>query len=418
VATTNIPIPVAARPAAGPGRAAPRVLFLSPVLPAPLDRGQNVRIHNIVAGLARQFRVTLVVPDGPGLAQDCPLWSAVERVVAVPRAARGATAGELLRFIARHRVLLRPAVVSALQPYRQVVDRLPLDEYSAIWVERTQLAVLVRRLGRRVVVDFDDLEHRARIRKLRRGLSGPQLVREVVQAVRMFVREIVLARSYGCCAVASDADVAYLRRWGLRTAAILPNGAATPAPSGSHPAGRVGPIREGRLVFVGNLGYEPNVDALAHFEENIRPALDRIGVAVELTAVGPGVSDALAARLPRVHFRGFVPDLAAELDRSDISVVPLRLGGGTKLKVLDAMAAGVPVVTTSIGAEGLRVQDGVHLLVADSPEDFAAAVARLLGDRILAAELGEHGRRLVEQEYSWRAVQDRAVALVTSVVTG
>jgi glycosyltransferase involved in cell wall biosynthesis len=359
----------------------PRVLFLSPVVPAPLDRGQNVRIHHLVAGLARRFRVTLVVPEGPGLAEESELWTAVERVVPVPVPSGSPAA------------------------YRRVLDGLPLREFDAVWVERTGLAGLVRRLGRRVVVDFDDLEHRNTVRELRSGSASP---RRLAHAGRMFGRELVLARRFGACTVASEVDLRYLRRWGLRRGALLPNGTAV-EPATQRRSG-------GGLVFVGNLGYSPNLDGLAWFEESVRPALDRAGVRVELTVLGPGVTDAIAARFPRVDFRGFVPDLSAALAGFDAAIVPLRLGGGTKLKLLDALAAGLPVVTTPIGAEGLRVRDGEHLLVADGAEPFAAAVRRLLADPSLAGELGERGRKLVAEQYSWRAVQDRAVALVDRVI--
>jgi hypothetical protein len=210
----------------------PRLLFLSPVVPAPLDRGQNVRIHHLVAGLARHFRVTLVVPAGPGVDEESLLWSAVERVITVPSAGRSVPPGQALRFMLRHRAFMRPATVRRLQPFREALDRLPLDQYSAVWVERTGLAILVRKLGRRVLVDLDDLEHRSWVRHVRlhgRAGSGRPLVRALYHAGQMFGREILLARTFGCCAVASVTDAAYLRRWGLRNGAVLPNAASVDA---------------------------------------------------------------------------------------------------------------------------------------------------------------------------------------------
>ena len=396
--------------------AAPRVLFVSPVVPAPLDRGQNVRIHNVVMGLARHFRVTLVVPHSPESDIESPLWAAVEQVVAVPPAAGRATLRDVVRFMIRHRTVVRPGVVTWLTPYAEAVDRLDLDHYSAIWVERLGLARLFAPVAARVVVDMDDLEHRKWARELwlhaRAGL-GPESLKRLYYAVRFFVHEVVLARRYQRCAVASATDAAYLRRWGLRNSALLPNGATVAEPAARTPRGEGAP---GRVVFLGNLGYGPNVDAVAHFEESVRPILDERGLAVDLAVIGPGVTEELRARFPRVRFQGFVPDLPAALRDFELCVVPLRLGGGTKLKVLDAMAVGLPLVTTSVGAEGLHLTDGVHALVADSPADFAEAVARALDDTRLADALGEGGRRLVEEHYSWRSVQDKAVALVSATV--
>lgn len=398
------------------GDSVPHVLFVSPVIPAPLDRGQNVRIHNLVTGLARHFRVTLVVPQGPELELESTLWTAVDRVVAVPPATEPASRGDVLRFMLRHRTLARPGVVSWLQPYQDAIDDLPIDRYSAIWVERLGLARLFRMSAGRVVVDMDDLEHRKWLRELlvhRRAALGRVALTRLYYATRFFFLEVVAARRYGRCAVASGRDATYLCRWGLRNSALLANGASVETLDGGIGGGD-GSGR--RLVFLGNLGYGPNVDALEHFEDEVRPILDARGVAAELCVLGPGVTDELRSRFPRVDFRGFVADLAGTLREFDVCVVPLRLGGGTKLKVLDAMAAGLPLITTSVGAEGLDISDGVHALVADSPQAFAGAVVRLLEDPQFAGSLGEGGRGLVAREYSWQSVQDRAVALVWDVV--
>ena len=396
---------------------APRVLFLSPVVPAPLDRGQNVRIHHLVTGLAQRFRVTLVVPEDRGLEEPSPLWSAVERLVPVP-AGQPATARSTLALLARQGVLARPAQAARLRSYREVVDRLPLDGYAAVWVARAGLASVVRGLGRRVVVDLDDLEHLMAVRRLRlrsrRAEGGGGVLHQVFNLGQSFVREVVLARRYGACTVASPADVDHLRRWGVRNAALVPNGVLPAAGVGGS-----APIRSGgpalRVVFVGNMAYPPNIDALTHFEDDVRPELDGLGLTVELSVVGPGATGELVARFPRVEFRGFAAQLGEELQSYDVSIVPLRLGGGTKLKVLDALAAGVPVVTTSVGAEGLQLESGVHALVADTPQDFAAALAALHADPARRRSLGANGRVLAEDRYSWSAVQSRAVEIVEAL---
>ena len=398
---------------------APRLLFLSPVVPAPLDRGQNVRVHNLAMGLARSFRVTLVVPDGPGLREDSPLWTAVEDVVAVPALHGTLPPRRVLRFMLRHRAVARPGVLRWLLPFEDALDRLRLDHFAAFWVERLGQARLLSEVADRVVVDLDDLEHRKWARELRlhTGASSPaQLLRRLYYTLRFLLLELVGARRYGRCAVAASTDAAYLRRWGVRNSALLPNGATV----GDVPVRRrvPDPGAVGRAVFLGNLGYPPNVDALEHLDQHVLPVLESRGVPVEVSVIGPGATEDVRQRFPGLHFRGFEPDLAAALADHDLCVVPLRLGGGTKVKVLDAMAAGVPVVTTEVGAEGLRLVDGVHALVADSGEGLASAITRVLQDQDLASELIGAARALVEDEYSWRSVQDRAVALVEGVIRG
>jgi len=395
-----------------------RLLFLSPVVPAPLDRGQNVRIHNLVLGLARQFRVTLVVPDGPELDTESVLWDEVDELVAVPASAERTSVRDAIRFMVRHRTVVRRGVVSWLQPWRTTLDTLPMGEYSAIWVERLGLARLVNDVAGRVVVDLDDLEHRKWWRELRLqarvGMSRA-LLHRLYYAVRFFVHEVVLARRFGICAVASASDVTYLRRWRLGNSALLPNGADVQDPRSAASSTVPDPHERGRLVFLGNLAYAPNVDGLSYLQEEIRPALDRLGVQVDITVVGPGDTAALRAEFPGIDFRGFVPDLASALRDCHVCIVPLRLGGGTKLKVLDAMATGTPVVTTSVGAEGLLVAHGVHVLIADSADDFARSIERVLADAELSESLSAAAHRLVEKEYSWRSVQDKALALVSRV---
>jgi glycosyltransferase involved in cell wall biosynthesis len=393
----------------------PRLLFLSPVVPAPLDRGQNVRVHNLVLGLARRFRVTLVVPHGPGLDEESPLWTAVEELVVVPARSAPPSVVELLRFMARNRTVVRRGVAGWLMPFQEAIDLLQPDRFAAFWVERLGQARLLAGVADRVVVDLDDLEHRKWARELRlhaRTDHGWALLRRFYYTVRFAYMELVGARRYGCCAVASSSDAGYLRSWGVRSSAMLPNGATVSA-TAPHERGVAGV--SGRVVFLGNLGYPPNVDALVHLDEHVLPVLRARGVPVQVSVVGPGVTEALRRRFPQLVFRGFAPDLGAALRDADICVVPLRLGGGTKVKVLDAMAAGVPVVTTPVGAEGLGLTHGVHALIAEPPDEFAEAVARVLQDEVLARSLAGAARRLVEDDYSWQSVQDRAIALADAV---
>jgi glycosyltransferase involved in cell wall biosynthesis len=104
-----------------------------------------------------------------------------------------------------------------------------------------------------------------------------------------------------------------------------------------------------------------------------------------------------------VEVTGAVDDVRPHLAKAAAVIVPLRLGGGTRLKIVEAMAMGKPIVSTSIGAEGIDVEDGRHLLIADTPAQFATAVGRVLDDRTLAARLGAEGRALVTARYSWEA---------------
>src|SRR5262249_38799860 len=143
--------------------------------------------------------------------------------------------------------------------------------------------------------------------------------------------------------------------------------------------------RRGSLLFVGGFQHAPNADAVLWFVREVRPRLLRIVPDIEVVLVGSSPPPEIRAFVESIGVRltGYVPDTAPYLDRAWVSIAPLRYGAGMKGKVGEAMAAGLPVVTTSIGAEGMELEDGVTALVADTPEAFAEAVRRLCTDDAL-----------------------------------
>jgi glycosyltransferase involved in cell wall biosynthesis len=166
------------------------------------------------------------------------------------------------------------------------------------------------------------------------------------------------------------------------------------------------PVREDELVYVGSMDWQPNEDGVLHFIDAILPVIRRTRPRSALTVVGRNPSERLrrAAAAAGVHVTGTVEDVRPYLAAAAVMVVPLRVGGGTRLKIFEGLAAGKAVVSTAIGAEGLPLEDGVHFLRADEPESFAAAVLRLLDDPELRRRLGGAGRRLVEERYAWSQV--------------
>ena len=156
------------------------------------------------------------------------------------------------------------------------------------------------------------------------------------------------------------------------------------------------------MVFFGLLSYVPNVDGVTHFVQDIWPRIAEAHPDARLKIVGgrpPPSLQALAG--PRVELTGFVPDLRPHLAAATAVVVPLRLGGGTRLKIVEGMAMGKAIVSTTLGAEGIEAVPGRDLLVEDHPAAFADAVNRLLADPGLAARIGQSARRLAVQRYSW-----------------
>jgi polysaccharide biosynthesis protein PslH len=158
------------------------------------------------------------------------------------------------------------------------------------------------------------------------------------------------------------------------------------------------------VMFFGINDYPPNTDGILFFVREVWPRLAASHPRVRLKIVGPKPTpEILAQRNARVEVTGAVDDVRAHLAEAAAVIVPLRLGGGTRLKILEAMAMAKPIVSTTIGAEGIDGVHDRHLLLADEPAQFAAAVGRVLDDASLAARLGEEGRALVNARYSWDA---------------
>jgi glycosyltransferase involved in cell wall biosynthesis len=184
---------------------------------------------------------------------------------------------------------------------------------------------------------------------------------------------------------------------------VVPNGVAEAWLDAPRP-----PIEPGRVIYPGSVTFAPNLDAVRFFVTDVLPkvrqAQPRATMFVTGSTDGAAIAD-LSAR-PGVVFTNHVADVRSEVARSAVCVVPLRTGGGTRLKILEALALGVPVVSTPKGAEGLELEDGRDLLVADSAETLAAATLRVLGDDQLAARLSAAGRRIVRERYTWEIAGD------------
>jgi glycosyltransferase involved in cell wall biosynthesis len=186
---------------------------------------------------------------------------------------------------------------------------------------------------------------------------------------------------------------------GTRTA-VVPNGVDLTEFSATGSAGRTD-----SLLYFGAINYFPNQEAVIYFIDHIFPLIRARRPQATFRIVGPGAPESVLARQGNgVEVVGMVDEVAPYIEQASAVVVPLRIGGGTRLKIVEALAKGKPVISTRLGAEGLDVVDGEHLLLADEPADFADRVERVLGDPSLAERLGAAGRRLMEDRYSWRSI--------------
>ncbi|MCI0493301.1 MAG: glycosyltransferase, partial [Planctomycetes bacterium] len=179
--------------------------------------------------------------------------------------------------------------------------------------------------------------------------------------------------------------------------------------------------RKDSLIFAGRLDQYSNADGIYWFCSEIWPAIREREPQLKLVIIGRNPASALVELVngdPRIEITGFVDDVRPYFDRAIAGVVPLRDGGGTRIKVLDAMAMGMPIVATTVACEGLHVEAGKHLLVADTVRDFADATVRLVNDPELRRQLSRSAHEQAERRYSWTAIGERLCRVYSNLVGG
>ncbi len=206
----------------------------------------------------------------------------------------------------------------------------------------------------------------------------------------------------------SDLDADRLRRdFGARRVDVTENGVDTEYFRPRDPAARA---HTGRLIFLGSLDWRPNLDGVARLLEGVFPAVRAVEPRATLVLVGRNPPDWLrrrAAATAGVELHADVPDVRPYLHDAEMTVVPLRVGGGSRLKILESLAAGVPVVSTRVGAEGLHLEPGRHLTVVEGVEDLAAALRVALRAPEAMREQARHGREQVLRRYDWGVLADQ-----------
>jgi glycosyltransferase involved in cell wall biosynthesis len=369
-----------------------KILWVSPFLPHPNAGHAGGRaLYQWLAGTARAHDVTLACRLDPAEQPDAEHVRPLLRGLHVQAFSRPSAGALQAARIAASYVRLGRLASRLLRAER--FDLVHLDYLE------TAIALGRRRGVPRLAVAIDELGKPARRRfELASGAARARawLAWRATTAVqRRLCRRVdrVLALSEQDCRALLDLD------------ATLPVG-VLPFPVGID-TDRIDPGARERdhLLFVGAMNRDVNEDAVIHFCREILPLIRRQASAVRLTIVGAAPTERVRALAsdPGVVVTGFVDRLEPFYERATALVSPLRVGGGIISKNLDAMAAGCPVITTTIGNEGIGATHGVHLLTADTPPDFAAAVLTILTSSDVATRLADAARRFVQQRYSLEA---------------
>ncbi len=374
------------------------LLYLTPIAPAPDGNGLSMRNFVFIKAASLDFRVrVLLVPVAGGGRGQCPAILPLDGARAAASVAELMASPSWRQRIAAAYPLPSLATLAPATLSRDAERMLRPAPGTPVHVARSYLAPLGIALAERIgsqwaTLDLDDDDQQLAASAGQDAESAAY--GRLVGVFAPLFQGVALA-------AAQEAD-ALARRHGF-AASVLPNSAHLPARP-LQPASR-GTLS---LLFVGNLTYWPNADAAVRLVREVLPAVRSLtGRPVRVTLAGEhgGNPDLLAlADVPGVRLAGFVPDLAGCFRDADMLVAPLLLAAGTRIKLLEALARGLPVVTTSAGAAGLGVRSGQHALVADSAAELARAVVRLGDDAELAARLAVHGRELVRQKYSHAVV--------------
>ena len=387
-----------------------RILVLSPAMPARWW-GFGTRVLHLVRHLAGRHDVTVVTYAGPDEVAEvdhlCEMGVDVHRVTRETARPGGRRLDQLRSLVGRQPFAVRSVYSEGMQA--KLDDLLGPDSFDVVLVESSQICCFRFPDHVTVVLDEHNIEYEL-LRRMREGeRSRSRRFFNGIEQRKFREHEHRAWTQVGAIALTSEREVPIVRRHaGSTPIAVVPNAVDLDyfQPSAGEPT-------PGTMVFTGLLTYRPNLDAMQYFVEEVLPLVQEQHPDAVLTIVGRGDErDITFLRRPGVVVTGRVPDVRPRVADGAVVVVPLRIGGGTRLKVVEALAMGKAIVSTSLGWEGIDVRSGEHLLTADDPESFAAAVVSLLQDEAEARRLGRAARALAVEQYSWDHAGERLDGLI------
>ncbi len=396
-----------------------RVLFLSTWFPYPLSQGSKIRAYYLLRALAGQHDVCLISFADT---QIQPEWTAhlshlCSRVEIVER--NPFSAGAARSFAGK--LSLRPStVVSTHSP--EMADR--ARRVAAEWRPDCVVGLTfvtapyaLQTPGVPAIVDVDNLLSHMLYESYRNQHGGLRRLRAWLAWWKFRRYERELFQQFDAGIVVSQRDQRELGQLlpvagRCRRIEVIANGVDLER----NIAGLAAPV-PGRMVFSGALSYHANYDAMQYFIGEVLPRIQAVEPAARLYITGRTDQVDLhgLAMTDRVVLTGYLDDVRPAVASAQVSVAPLRIGAGTRLKILEAMALGTPVVSTAKAAEGLEVDNGRHLFIEDTPEGFSRAVVALLRNSEQRESLIRQARQLVEDKYDWRAIGMRLCTLVDEV---
>jgi|SRR5687768_2387422 len=399
-----------------------KILWLKTELLHPVDKGGKIRTYHLLKQLKSAHHITyLTLDDGSAPAEAAEQASEYcHELIRIPHVTREKFStgfyGELALNMASSlpyaiRKYKSPAMTAAI---RELVAK---NDYDVIICDFLAPAVnLPRGLQCPVVLFQHNVEAAIWKRHYEVQKNTAKRIYLSWQWLKMQRFEGSICRRVDRVIAVSDADAETMQKdyriekvypipTGVDVEFFRPNAAATPAPNS--------------LVFTGSMDWLPNEDGINYFNDEILPLIKKSIPGVTLTIVGRNPSRKLlelAQRDSSIIVTGRVDDVRPYMERAAAYIVPLRIGGGTRLKIYEAMAMEKPTISTTVGAEGLPLRDGVELLLANDPRAFADAVLKVLTDANFAAQLSKNAAQLVRQNFGWDRVSAIMAELCEAVV--
>jgi polysaccharide biosynthesis protein PslH len=384
------------------------ILFLSRWFPFPPNNGSKIRIYNLIRAIAKVHSVYLVAFRG----QDEEIGSATEMLMSLCREVNSVPWAEQksrgiapwVSLLARQpRSVTRQHSPEMAELVSQITARQRFDVVIASQIDMAPYALKAQAPVR----IFEEAEISGFVDRIRQAQPVAARVRAWLTGLKQTRYLAVTMRAFDGCTTVSEREKAELLEHTPRYSnlEVVPNGIDL-----SHYAGDFGSPQPHTLIYPGALTYSANLDAVRYFLEHIFPEILTQNERVQLTVTGSlqGVNVGSLPLRESTRYSGYLEDIRPAITQSWATIVPLRQGGGTRLKILESLALGTPVVATSKGAEGLELLPGRDLLIADTPDAFARAVLLLLNHPSLRETLRRNGRLALER-YDWAKIGPRFV---------
>lgn len=394
-----------------------KILFLSPTVPFPLTDGGRIRVFNLLRQIAQKNKVTLLAletqsTDADGVAALQQLGIQVHLVPNAQTLPRVSLHTLIKAFFRRQPITVARYDVPA---YRQKIRELiAAQTFDLVHYEMFHTAQFHTETNLPGVLSQQNVDS-AIWRRLCSETANPfYKFTYWTQQLAFQHYERVLSPKFDAVACTSDIDATvFQQHCAENVIEIIPNGVDLthylPDFTSEAPA---------QLIYIGSMDWYPNEDAVAFFADEVLPLIQEKVSNVTFSIVGgnPSARVQKLAEREGVVVTGRVPEIKPYFAEATVFVVPLRIGSGTRLKILEGLAMGKAIVSTTVGAEGLDLRDGEEIFIADEPTAFADAVTRLLMDSELRRRIGENGRARVEQDYDWRRIGEKLHGVYAKIV--